>query len=32
LGGAAHVADEIDGEWLVVRPQLVAMRGPGAAP
>jgi HPt (histidine-containing phosphotransfer) domain-containing protein len=32
LSGAAQPIEAIGGEWLVVRPQLVAMRGPGAAP
>jgi HPt (histidine-containing phosphotransfer) domain-containing protein len=32
LTGVALPVEEIGGEWLVVRPQLVAMRGPGAAP
>jgi two-component system sensor histidine kinase/response regulator len=32
LSGAAQPVEEINGEWLVVRPQLVAMRGPEPAP
>jgi HPt (histidine-containing phosphotransfer) domain-containing protein len=32
VSAAAQPVEEICGEWLVVRPQLVALCGPGAAP